>query len=347
MADSLTDDVILNIIPKLDKSELSKLQNNINSQMQKLGDKSGKSFSKGFFKKFGAGFASMKSNWIALLGASAGIVAGFKSQDDKTVANLQQQIAYADTLGTTASQIGLSTKDFAKLYTLIRSGDVSSEVTIKAMQEFAKRLGEYKKTGAKAEIFGAITDSDNVGKAFLEAVALIGQEKDAGKKAYLIDQLMSGEAVEQMAEFFTQDISTLMKKASGKNYTALAKAIDTLGGEDTKLKEKRLELEQRGLVETSRRVGASGAELITKREEFNLNQILRETNAETMEGIRKTSEGFSVFGEAFRQGSSDLISGFAKTIKSITSFGDEVDNTTAKIQNSGGGLPPTLTYPAR
>ena len=144
------------------------------------------------------------------------LIAGFKSQDDKVMANLKEQIAYADTLGTTASQIGLKTEDFAKLYTLIRSGDVESGVAIKAMQEFAKRLGEYKKTGAKAEVFGAIKDPDNVGKAFLEAVALIGQEKDAGKKAYLIDQLMSGEAVEQMAEFFGQDLSDLMKKVSGK-----------------------------------------------------------------------------------------------------------------------------------
>ena len=341
MADTLVDDVILNIIPKLDKSELSKMQNSINNKMEKIGDKSGQSFSKGFFTKFSAGFATMRKNWLPLLGASAGLVAGFKNQDDKTIANLKEQIAYADTLGTTASQIGLNTQDFAKLYTLIRSGDVESGVAIKAMQEFAKRLGEYKATGAKAEVFGAIKDPDNVGKAFLEAIALIGQEKDKGKKAYLIDQLLSGEAVEQMAEFFTQDISTLMKKASGKDYKALGNAIDTLGNQDTKLKEQRLQLEQKNLIGTALRTGKSGAELIGKREEFELNQLMRDTSPDKMEGTRKFSEGLSTMGEAMVNGASALFT-FKKEIKETTGAVQKLKNVTNTANENVA-----TTYPAR
>jgi len=314
MADTLVDDVILNIIPKLNKSGLQTLRKSMSKQLKEMGENGGKIVQKGFFKKFEEGFGAIRKNWLAMVGAGAALTAGIKSQDDKVVANLKEQIAYADTLGTTASQIGLNTEDFAKLYTLIRSGDVDSGVAIKAMQEFAKRLGEYKATGAKAEIFGAIKDPDNIGKAFLEAVALIGQEKDKGKKAYLIDQLMSGEAVEQMAEFFTQDISTLMKKASGQDYKALGKAIDTLGNQDTKLKEKRLQLEQKNLIGTALRTGTSGAELIGKREEFQLNQLMRDTSPEKMEGTRKFSEELSVLGEAMVNGASDLFT-FKKEVK--------------------------------
>ena len=340
MADTLVDDVILNVLPKLDKVALQNIKKAMNKQLKEMGENGGKIVQKGFFKKFEEGFGAIRKNWLAMVGAGAALTAGIKSQDDKVTANLKEQIAYADTLGTTASQIGLNTEDFAKLYTLIRSGDVESGVAIKAMQEFAKRLGEYKATGAKAEVFGSIKDPDNVGKAFLEAIALIGQEKDKGKKAYLIDQLLSGEAVEQMAEFFTQDISTLMKKASGKDYKALGNAIDTLGNQDTKLKEKRLQLEQKNLIGTALRTGTSGAELIGKREEFQLNQIMRDTSPEKMEGTRKFSEGLSVMGEAMVNGASDLFT-----------FKKEVKETSEAVKQARESLTPNndvpKSYPAR
>ena len=341
MADTLVDDVILNILPKLDKTALQNIKRAMNNQLKEMGENGGKIIQKSFFKKFEEGFSSIRKNWLAMVGAGAALTAGIKSQDDKVITNLKEQIAYADTLGTTASQIGLNTQDFAKLYTLIRSGDVESGVAIKAMQEFAKRLGEYKATGAKAEVFGAIKDPDNVGKAFLEAIALIGQEKDKGKKAYLIDQLLSGEAVEQMAEFFTQDISTLMKKASGKDYKALGNAIDTLGNQDTKLKEQRLQLEQKNLIGTALRTGKSGAELIGKREEFELNQLMRDTSPDKMEGTRKFSEGLSVMAEAMVNGASDLFT-FKKAIKETT----EAVKTLKNVTNTANENVAT-TYPAR
>lgn len=334
MADTLVDHVVLNIIPKMDKGEASSMQNTINNQMKQIGLNSGETFSKGFFGKIKAGFGTMRKNWLPLLGASAGLVAGFKSQDTKVMSNLQEQIAYADSLGTTASQIGMNTQDFAKLFSLIRSGDVGSDVAIKSMQEFAKRLGEYKATGAKSEVFGAIKDPENVGKAFLEAVALVGQEKDSGKKAYLIDQLLGGQGVEQMAEFFTKDISELMKQSSKQDYKSLANAIDTLGKQDDLLKQNRLRLEQENLIGTATKIGGSGADLINKREEFDLTQLMRETNQEIVKQTGKASEFFSVMGEAGVQSVSSLMHGFGETVKSMAGFSNAVDEHTTAIADN-------------
>ena len=64
------------------------------------------------------------------------------------------------------------------------------------------------------------------------------------------------------------------------------------------MKQKRLQLEQEQLIGTAKKVGASGADLIGKREEFQTEQVLRETRPETMEGTRKFSETLKCSGRS-------------------------------------------------
>lgn len=340
MADTLVDSIMLAVVPKLSEKEAKKLEQLLNSSMKSLGAKSGQTFSKGFFGKFGAGFNNIKGNWQKMAGAGAtvGLLMGMKNQSDKVMTNLEEQIALADTLSTTASQTGMKTIDFAKLYTIIRSGDVSKEATIKSIQEFAKRLGEYQKTGAKSEVFSSIKDPQNIGKAFLEATALIGQEKDAGKRAYLIDQFLGGQGVEQLAEFFTKDISSLIKDASGTDYTKLGQAIDALGSQDDIIKKKRLALEQKNLIYTAIKTKGQGGEFVSKGEEFDLNQLMMQTDPETMKNVRTGSEAISVTANAAVAGAGALMNSFAsvtkKAVHSLSNFGSTVDETTKNIQSS-------------
>jgi hypothetical protein len=232
----------------------------------------------------------------------------------------------------------MKTIDFAKLYTIIRSGDVTQEATIKSIQEFAKRLGEYQKTGAKSEVFSSIKDPQNIGKAFLEATALIGQEKDAGKRAYLIDQFLGGQGVEQLAEFFTKDISSLIKDASGTDYTKLGQAIDALGSQDDIIKKKRLALEQKNLIYTAIKTKGKGGEFVSKGEEFELNQLMMQTDPDTMKNVRTGSEAISVTANAAVAGAGALMNSFAsvtkKAVHSLSNFGSTVDETTKNIQSS-------------
>lgn len=334
MTDTLVDSVMLGIVPKLNQEELNKMTNLVNSQMGKLGTDSGATFSKGFFGKFGKGFASLKKNWLLMAGATAGLVAGFKNQDDKVMSNLQAQIGVADSLGTTASQVGMKTADFAKLYTILRSGDASHEASIKSIQEFAKRLGEYQQTGSKSEVFGAIKDPQNIGKAFLEATALIGQEKDAGNRAYLIDQFLGGQGVEQLAEFFTKDITSLIKGSAGTDYNKLGQAIDALGGQDDIIKKKRLELEQKNLIYTAIKTRGQGGDLVSKREEFDLNQLMMQTDPDIMEKTRIASEGIKVLGNAAVAGAGSLANSIASATKSLFGFGATIDETNKNIKSN-------------
>lgn len=336
MADTLVDTIMLAIVPKLSEKEAKKLEQLVNAKMKLLGQKSGETFSKGFFGKFGSGFSSMKGNWQKMAGAGAtvALLLGMKNQNDKVTNNLQEQIALADTLGTTASQTGMKTSDFAKLYTIIRSGDVSQEASIKSIQEFAKRLGEYQKTGAKSEVFSSIKDPENIGKSFLEATALIGQEKDAGKRAYLIDQFLGGQGIEQLAEFFTKDISSLIKDASGTDYNKLGQAIDALGSQDDIIKKKRLALEQKNLIYTAIKTKGQGGEFIAKGEEFDLNQLMMQTDPETMKNVHTASEATTVFANAAVAGAGTLMNGIGSATKSLFGFGKTVDETTRTIKSS-------------
>lgn len=336
MTDSLIDTIMVAVVPKLSEKEAKKLEQLLNSRMQSLGKKSGATFSKGFFGKFGAGFSSMQDQWKKMAGASAAVALmfGIKNRNDKVMSNLQEQIALADTLGTTASQVGMKTTDFAKLYTILRSGDVTQEATIKSIQEFAKRLGEYQKTGAKSEVFSSIKDPENIGKSFLEATALIGQEKDASKRAYLIDQFLGGQGVEQLAEFFTKDIASLIKDASGTDYNKLGQAIDALGSQDDIIKKKRLALEQKNLIYTAIKTRGQGGELIAKGEEFDLNQLMMQTDAKTMKNAQLTSEAVTVVKNAAVAGTGSLADTVTSAAKSLSSFGDVVDETSRSIKSS-------------
>lgn len=336
MTDTLVDTIMVAVVPKLSENESKKLEQSVNSQMQLLGAKSGQKFSKGFFGKVNQGFTGIKGNWgkMAGAGATVGLALGIKNRNDKVKANLEEQIALADTLGTTASQIGIKTVDFAKLYTILRSGDVSQEASIKSIQEFAKRLGEYQKTGAKSEVFSSIKDPQNIGKAFLEAAALIGQEKDASKRAYLVDQFLGGQGIEQLAEFFTKDLSTLIKESSGTDYIKLGQAIDALGSQDDIIKKKRLALEQKNLIYTAIKTRGQGGEFIAKGEEFDLNQLMMQTDANTMKNAQLTSEAVTVAKNAAVAGGGSLLDSVTSAAKSLFTFGDVVDETSRNIKSS-------------
>ena len=276
MADKIVDKVMLGIIPILDQSEMQKQAKKAEKSMEEAGEKAGKNVSKGFFAGWKKNATNIKKNWKALAGVGLGLGYAFKDTTDKTRTNLEQQIATADMLGTTASQTGMKTADFAKLYTVLRAGDTESESAIKTIQEFSKRFGEYKKTGAKSEMFGGLQNQD-VGKAFLEAVGIVGQEKDASKRAMLIDQMFGGEGVEKLAEFFTKDITQLMSSVKGVNFEEYGKAIESLSSQDDVVKKRRVELERQNLIRTSQLTkGQSGQFLADKDPLSKLNYYIKQ-----------------------------------------------------------------------
>lgn len=333
MADKLVDKVMLGIVPVLDDSEMSKQADKVVDSMEKTGEESGEKFSKGFFSKFKKGFDVMKGRWAKVAVTAGALAYGMKNTADKTLTTLEEKIALADTLGTTASQSGMKTEDFAKLYTLLRSGDATPEASIQTIREFSKRYGEFKKTGAKSEFFGGLKNQD-VGKAFIEAVGVVGQEKDASKRAMLIDQMFGGAGVEQLAEFFTKDITKLMKESSNINYSEYGKAIESLSAQDDIIKKNRVELERQALIETAKFTGTEGGQFIADKEKFDQVQLMHQMNMENMKNVQTTTEAFTVVKNSLVEGTGTLTNAFKETVNSIKNYNKALDEGAEEVRGN-------------
>jgi hypothetical protein len=338
MTETLVDKVMMVIVPITDVSEFTKLleamQQKMTQSADKMGQEAGKKVAKGFFGNFESGFKKLKANWGKLAVAGAGIVMGLNNAQDKTIQNLQTQIDLADQLGTTASKIGMSNEDFSRLYTVLRQGDTSSESAIQTIKEFSKRLGEFKMTGAKSELFSGIQNQDNVAKAFLEATAIVNQEQDPTKRASMIDQMFGGQGNEQLAEFFTKDIVDLIKQSKNINYTEYGKAITSLSEQDDIIKANRLRLERENMVKTAILTQGRGGELIAGQESFLQQQLLQSTSVQRMEAIEGATEAIKVAGNAFVEGAGNLISVFGKLGDSADKASKNLDNMNSKSEKN-------------
>lgn len=338
MTETLVDKVMMVISPVVEDSEMNRqlglMQNKLSENSEKMGAEAGAKASRGFFGKFQGGFRSMRENWGKLAVASAGIVMGLNNAQDKTIQNLQTQIDLADQLGTTASKIGMSNEDFSRLYTVLRQGDTSSESAIQTIKEFSKRLGEFKMTGAKSELFSGIQNQDNVAKAFLEATAMVNQEQDPAKRASMIDQMFGGQGNEQLAEFFTKDIVDLIKQSKNINYSEYGKAITSLSEQDDIIKANRLRLERENMVKTAILTQGRGGELIAGQESFLQQQLLQSTSVQRMEAIEGATEAIKVAGNTFVESIGNLLSVFSKLGDSAEKASKNLDNMNSKAEKN-------------
>jgi len=126
----------------------------------------------------------------------------------------------------------------------------------------------------------------------------------------------------------------LIKDASGTDYDKLGQAIDALGSQDDIIKKKRLALEQRNLIYTAIKTKGQGGEFIAKGEEFALNQLMMQTDPETMKNVRTASEATSVVTNAAVAGTGSLMNALGSTTKSLFGFGNAVEDTTRNIKSS-------------
>lgn len=338
MTETLVDKVMMVISPIVEESEMDRqlglMQNKISQNSEKMGAEAGTKASRGFFGKFQSGFKSIRENWGKLAIAGAGIVMGLNNAQDKTIQNLQTQIDLADQLGTTASKIGMSNEDFSRLYTVLRQGDTSSESAIQTIKEFSKRLGEFKLTGAKSELFSGIQNQDNVAKAFLEATAMVNQEKDPAKRASMIDQMFGGQGNEQLAEFFTKNIIDLIKQSKNINYSEYGKAITSLSDQDDIIKANRLRLERENMVKTAILTQGRGGEMIADKESFLQQRLLQSTSIQRMQTIEEATEGVKVLSDTLVDGFGNLASVFGKLGDSAEKASKNLDNMNSKTNSN-------------
>jgi hypothetical protein len=323
MTDTLVDKVMIELVPIISNTELNDQLQDLAKKTENTMDKAGKKGAKGFFASFKKGFETMKKQWKLAAGSAAALLLGLHMAQDKTTANLEQQIDLADRLATTASQIGAKTEDFSKLYTILRSGDVDSESALTTIKEFSKRLGEFKRSGAQAEVFGGLKNKDDVTKAFLEATAIVNQTQDSARRSALVDQFFGGTGNEQLAEFFTKSVIDLMNKTKGIDFKKYGKSIDELSAQDDIIKNNRIELERDNLVRTAELTKQQGGQLIADRESFNQTQLLQQTNIQAMKSGETLTEGMKVLGNAFVTGTQKLFD-----------FSNSVDSATKSVEKS-------------
>lgn len=248
---NVLDEVILQLVPEIDKAKSQKANKKLEKDLEKSIEKStekglkkgaqkGSGFLKNIFGGGGTGF--LKGTAIA------GVVAAIASkiiskvskvaleQSTKALSEVEQQIDIADKLATVAAQTGINLKDFLKLQKLLEFGDVDAAAAQEAIVEFQKRLGDFQKTGAQKEFFAGlgITQETGGAEAFLRAISAAQNASGAERQA-LADKLFGGLGTRQLAEFLSGNLSEQLNSIKNIDFATLAENVARGSSEQTKI----------------------------------------------------------------------------------------------------------------
>jgi hypothetical protein len=300
MAKKILDEYVLDILPQASKNDVEKLENQFTDAVAagtssglEDGAKTGTTRLKSFFKK----------NWGKAVGAAlvAGVGAAVQIAErkaDAALTNVRAQLVEADRLGTAAQQLGIPLKDFLKLQKTLEFADVDPQSATDALVEFTKKLGDFQKFGAQAEVFAPLGITREMGaeEAFYRTASAL-QNMQGAQRAVVADKIFGGLGTAQLAEFFTGQLGQQITPLKNIDFNKLAAQVERGGVEQGKLSAIEVEARTRKLLESD-----LNSELLRARVISETGRVVRDSQTENLRNLVAASETYKDATDAFASG---------------------------------------------
>jgi hypothetical protein len=210
---------ILKILPRLDNSDMNKMDRNLSQRFAKIS------------KKFGKGLAAGLAGG-GLLGLAAGVIEKILNPLKETQEAIDKILKQSDDVVTNANQFGTTAGKLFKLASLAKTAGLDEDSLYMLINKFQNTVAEAKadpKKQTSVRNFVGIKDGADAFFAFMQGLKEL-QGKDPSK-ALLVQQEVFGEKQTlKMAEFLQLDFAKKFQEIGARPSEAYTPGLEKLAG---------------------------------------------------------------------------------------------------------------------
>ncbi len=313
---------VLQIIPKMNSSDLSKMERLLNSRFAKVA------------KGFGKGITGVMKGG-AILGIASSIIDKLLNPLKEVQDSIDRTLNQADDVVTNAEQFGSTPGELFKLQKLAQAKGLEGDALNQMLVKFQSAVAEAAADPKKNTSVRAFANDENMVQSFFEFIQQLNK-MDRKQQVVVQNEVFGERATLKMAEFLRADFESLAKQTGLKDAAAYEPGLNNLASLNdlsAALKVKR----EANDIQTKSRIINTG--MVTARDTADKLELQRENeriaNFRNLQSLSDTSnkinalveKGVFMLGDFISQVTPkinalvDRVDGFAKKFGSWSLFG--------------------------
>lgn len=208
---------ILKIIPRLESSDLNKMERSLTQRFGKIA------------KKFGKGLAGALAGG-GIAGLALGLIDKFLNPLKETQEAIDRVLKQGGDIVSNAEQFGTTAGKLLKLQKLGQAKGVDAENINLLLSKFQVAIAEAKADPTKQTSVRKFVDSPDIAEGFFQFLQAV-QKMDKNSQLLVQQEVFGEKQILKIADFFNSDMGDLTKKIGGapaEEYTRGLMRIDYL-----------------------------------------------------------------------------------------------------------------------